>query len=1110
MVRDPLYRTIEKRLGERLDPELFERCAVDLLRKVHPGLVSIRGGGDGGMDGAVADPRGGDPIPLVVTTAEHVIGNLTKNLGSYRRGGRSATEAIVATSQSLTARQRRNLEQRARELGFSLRQVHDGADFADRLYRDPAWRKELLGLTGDPPALSVFPRSPRPCMGGQLLGRDEDLASLRAAEGDVVVSGQPGVGKTALLGALAKEGLGLFAVSRDVRKIADALREMRPERVFVDDAHLDNAPTDSASSRESLLSRLRWLRRELCMDFRIVATTWRGHEDEIRHLLHSASVQTVRVEPLGREIMADIVRQVASRFSDDLIGEILDQSDGRPGLAVALARWAQAGRLDDLLNGRLLLKEMKRDMGLRDFPLDSLGAFALGGDHGMNLAAAARVMEVPETQLRSFILPVSGTGVIRESSNDLLPDGSLLVEPAALRHALVDRAYFRGAWSKSLDRAVNEVEDTVACTQTLIGVLGRGGRVPHELIQARLREHDEAGVGKPLWEDYAWTGKQAAEWILSDRPDKCALVADAALKFVPDHALHHLLSAIVQERGNPDSLVAQVGSWVLAAYPGVDAVARRRLLLQKLARQVAFTSATEDDRARAVDWRDSCAELVQVAFALRFGDIDGDPITKEAFKLTLGSLPARDVRELAQLWPEALAILGVLGDFGISGAREILRGWCTGPQVLNELRETRRASRREAVGMLPGVVELADKAPGICLWAHRLVRQHELQADIPPVEDPVLRRLLPLLNQRSPGFRSELRFVGRVEESERPFAATAKEFAEDWATSDPAATIQRMLHYERQRQLLGHHYPDILSLIPNLLAQQVDDPSRWLEVLVEHDAPSAWVASFLEAAVAIDPSDDALGRTVRRRSRYASASVQIALSVAGLSASAVDQIMAALPAHAHLLVNLSWDGLPREWSRRLLQHPDPSVRGAAASGTWETLHRRPEGALGTLWQAAVVECGDAETLREVLPSDAGVARAWVLHKARASARLTMNDTVAEPWPNEDISAKELATEIMDAVDTLDQLGLEEDLACRACGSLSAADRRELILEIPRDADTMFYRQLVGSSPELYAVLLGRRVSREARLAPLRGSPPEELLRLADSHGLTGRDIEFAP
>ena len=1081
---------------------------MDLLREEYPGLVPVRGGADGGMDGAVADPRGGAPVPLVATTAKSVIGNVTKNLKSYLGAGGAARDVIVATSQPLTARQRRNLERRVDELGFSLRQIHDQADFADRLYRDPAWRKELLALTGAPPALSVFPRSPQPRRASRLLGRDEELVRLRAAEGDVVVSGQPGVGKTALLGALAEEGLGLFAVSRDVVEIANAMRQLRPERVFVDDAHLDDAPSDSAGSRESLISHLCWLRRELDMDFWIVATTWPGWAREIRHVLNLPRGHVLPVGRLDRRIMADIVRQVDPRLTDKLIGEILDQSDGRPGLAVSLARWVRRGELGDLLSGRLLLGEIKRDMRLGDFALDSLAVFALGGNRGMKLAAAARVMEASETELRKVVLRMSGTGVIREAENDR----ALLVEPAALRHALVRRTYFSGALSKSLDPSVEEVEDAVTCTETLIGVLGRGGRVPHEIVQARLRGHDEAGVGKQLWEDYAWTGMQAARWILSAHPGKSALVADAALQIVPDHALDQLLSAVVRRRGDPDSLVAQIRSWALAGRPGTDVVARRRLLLHELARKTGCTSATVDDGERAVEWHESCAELVQVAFALDFRDIDGDPITKEDFNLTLGSLPASDVRELARLWPSALTILGTLGDSGIAWARRILRGWCTGPRVLNELPETRRAARREAAGMLPGVVELAGGAPGIVLWAHRIARAQGLRADLPPVEDPVLIRLFPVLHKHSPEYRSERRFVSRVEESGRGVVDTARALAEDWATSDPVAAILRILPYERQRQLLDHHYPDILNLIPNLLAQQVDDPSRWLEALVEHDAPAGWVASFLEAAVALDPSNDAPWRIVGCRSRYLSASVQIGLSVAGLSGGAVDRIMAALPAQADPLVSLSWDQLPREWSRRLLRHTDASVRSAAAAGIWESFHRRPAGPLGMLWQAAVVECGDAETLREILPSDGGVASAWVLHKARASAELALNNRTTEPWPNENISTRELAAEIMDGVDALDQLGLDEDLACRACGRLTATERRDLILAIPPDADVMFFRQLVGSDPDLYAFLLRRRVPKEAHLAPLaRAASKErrELARLAQEHGYSMCDIESA-
>ena len=36
MIRDPFYRKIVEGLEGRLDPELFEQCASDILRHWHP------------------------------------------------------------------------------------------------------------------------------------------------------------------------------------------------------------------------------------------------------------------------------------------------------------------------------------------------------------------------------------------------------------------------------------------------------------------------------------------------------------------------------------------------------------------------------------------------------------------------------------------------------------------------------------------------------------------------------------------------------------------------------------------------------------------------------------------------------------------------------------------------------------------------------------------------------------------------------------------------------------------------------------------------------------------------------------------------------------------
>jgi len=78
MTRDPFYNEIVERLNKRLDPEIFEHCALDLLRSDYPTLVPIRGGRDAGRDGEAAG--GENEFFVVCTTAKSVIGNLTKNL----------------------------------------------------------------------------------------------------------------------------------------------------------------------------------------------------------------------------------------------------------------------------------------------------------------------------------------------------------------------------------------------------------------------------------------------------------------------------------------------------------------------------------------------------------------------------------------------------------------------------------------------------------------------------------------------------------------------------------------------------------------------------------------------------------------------------------------------------------------------------------------------------------------------------------------------------------------------------------------------------------------------------------------------------------------------
>ena len=1083
MVRDPLYRAIEERLAGRLDPEMFERCAVDLLREVYPGLVPLRGGDDGGMDGAIADSRGGVPMPLVVTTAGSVIGNLNQNLESYRRGGGTASEAVVATSQPLTARQRRNLEKRAGEFGIALRQIHDQADFVGRLYRSPAWRRELLGLVGDPPALSVLPRSPRPwTTPPELAGRDDELNWLQNAESDVVISGQPGVGKTALLERLAKEGEGLFVVSRDIRRIADAYREQEPRRVFVDDAHLD-----AVHPHDSLLGKLSRLRQELDMRFQIMATTWTGHEDDVRQRLFLSREYILPVGALERAAMTEIIRGVDPQFTARLIREILDQSEGRPGLAVTLAQWAQRGELTDLLSGRLLLSEIKKDLPSPDRTLDALAPFALADKYGMRLPAAAEALRWPESELRQALRPVSGAGILREADDRELHNRLVRVEPEALRVALVERAYFgSGALVMPVEPALRQVDDPHAGTHTLIQVLRRGGRVPHRLIQTRLEELHRFSWPGDLWERYVWTGEEAARWVLERHPDRVVSVGGAALEVVPDSALDALLTA--SSEGNPgtDDPTPIIENWVRSGLPGKDAVERRIALIERLA--VHIRSAHEEQKSWCSSGRLNPTDLLCAAFSLSTSAWRWDPLDDRKVTVTSGSLRRTEIKDLARMWPAALDALGPLGDSGIRCARRIVEEWTGNHLKYGHHPATRQAIEQEAPRMLQDVVALASRAPGIVMWARRQARDGKLEADLPQLNDPLLDKLFP-----DTEYPWEDSFPTEV------IRATVSEFVEEWRREDPEAVARRMMEYERQRKLAGHIYPDALGQVPDALAQRVAEPLKWLRAFVDLKAPASWVQPLLEAAVTVAPASDAPWRIVAPEATYDLLCTRLAPNLPRLSETAVGHVLEAVRrvvAIRHDLV--PWSDLSRTWQRRLLRDRDPRVRAATAAALWQ-VHRGelPGGALGMLLRDGIVESSDPSLLQDLLSRDPQMARAWVLQEARDSPT----------WR----SRRETRAQAEEVEHSSGDRNMQSDLSPQryselletASKALTIEDRRDLILAIPAHADQRFFGHLVGTDPHLYRVLLERNVPATVHLEPLCQEHSEELetlIRMAREQG----------
>ena len=102
---DQFYDAIKEALKKTLDPNLFELCVCELLKKDFPGIVPIQGGKDAGMDGAIPDAKG-EPYQLICTTSKSVARNLSSSIKSYINAGRPRNKAVFATSKFLRQKER--------------------------------------------------------------------------------------------------------------------------------------------------------------------------------------------------------------------------------------------------------------------------------------------------------------------------------------------------------------------------------------------------------------------------------------------------------------------------------------------------------------------------------------------------------------------------------------------------------------------------------------------------------------------------------------------------------------------------------------------------------------------------------------------------------------------------------------------------------------------------------------------------------------------------------------------------------------------------------------------------------------------------------------------
>lgn len=949
MLLEARYRQVLSALqAGTLNPQHFERMAVALANDAGLSVRQVTGGTDYGFDGALSQADS-EPGPLVVTTRADVIGNLTANLMRVAtERPHAARITAVVTSRSLSERRQNNLRERARELGFVLTDIFEEAAVAEFLYRHAEWSMTLLQIPGDLSPLSVFPLSRRPVYDAELLHRSAEVSWLES-DGDALVVGPPGSGKTSLLRHLAIEGQGTFIVTADLGQIAAALRSACPRALFVDDF-------DEATNLCAGLARLR---QELGLGFKIVATAW-SEDPQLMQVLGLSEDRRLLLPQLSREQMVDVIRGAGLQRPDFLIQDVIQQAEGLPGLAVSLVQAILHGGVRDVLTGDAIAREfysaLDRLLGSRDETALVLAAISLGGRQGMRLGPVSEFTGLPQAQVRSLLnrllRRLSGSGFVTP-----IRDDRIIVRPRRLRSVLI-RDYLLQPPAYDVEPLLVSAPDRGAATQELILAAYAGARVD------RLEEWVSVVPETEVLAEYAALGPVQSRWVLETFPDRATDIAHAALGHVPGQTIPALLDlAIADSRPTnsyPEHPMRLLADWVNEPPERHSAVERKEALLN------STRIWCERGGDPAVTMRSFAA-----VFATDFRGTRLSAGSGNQFLLTWGMFAADDIHELGRMWGELVPFLASLDSPVWPPLIDALHGiaFPSASTDPSSGMESRAASKELAAIMIRDIAHLAPGDPAVL---HRLKSiADQLDIGLAITVDPDFELLFGSLRPRK-DWRQEQREIDR----------DLERLAQDWSCQQPRSVALRLSGLLRLAQAAEQTSSDRTPFLCHRLAELVDAPSDWLQPVLDAELPSACVYPFLEAVVATGQEIPApIMQAALAREALQPAAVTLYLKGRIESPAFAEAVWAFLPQYTGLVdLYAVRSEIPESVLRALLTGPAQSVRQAVAIGSWKgEEHNFPYPDLANEWEAAILDSvADEYWLSEILGSDSRLAFEWLM------------------------------------------------------------------------------------------------------------------------------------
>lgn len=873
-------------------------------------------------------------------------------------------------------------------------------------------------------ALSLIPLTHRPLLNHTLIGRDADLEWLRAGKNDKLLIGQPGSGKTFLLCRLARDNGGLFVVDRDRGAIAAAIRAQQPNTLIVDDAH----------TQMDLLTTLRQMRTELGAEFSILASCWPGERGAIAERLNLSSSNMRKLEPLDRDQIVAVVNETGIGGPDNLVREIVDQAEGRPGLAVTLSSLCLQGGVRDVALGdalsRSLLHFFEPIIGSKSKIV--LAAFSVGGQSGISVDAVASATGMNRVDLGDFVSKLGAGGVVFQTRTQCLS-----VRPPALRHALVRDVIFGGGSAVPLESLVACAESQEDVVLELIAARARGARVSDALLIPML----ESRGSSRAWEAYTGLGARETRLVLSEHPEFATAVAHPALYHVPEAEIPLLLHAAVDDKralhATPEHPLRLIQDWVQAGHPGTGEAIRRRQALWK-AVQVWFRQG-RDSRVGF--------SALRAVVSPRFMSQSLDPGKGTKATISFGGLAETDITEVQTLWPTIWGVIERLDTIEWKELCDTVEDWAYPGRINAQFSDAVHLMMKSFAGqILRDIFRLALGHSGLLHWVESVAQHLALELQVPL--EPTFEILYP-----------QSRLGDRRNAAERQ-ADAVRELARSWAHDPPNDVVSAIVKVENEARLAGINWPRWTPLFCEEIARTAFNPHAWARALMENQVSPDLLEPFLRASAAKnEPEWSGLAKACLLDPRFRPAAITVLLTIIDPPTELLSIALHDLDGYSQIVEILCEQArVPPGTLRLLLEHEDSTVAGRAALGAWHARDKIAiDDSLRGAWRNAILRTTDDDYwLAQLFGDEPELAHDW------------FQTRVADGFQHSHRHGSALKAAIA-ALDFEQRSGYLAQLPTKF-------GFEEIVL------------QLVGDNLELYRQLLEMQHLRRFHLTPLAGHP----------------------